>query len=331
MNWILFGLSLWAQTATELAEDGVRNLEAGNAAAARSAFEQCLKFDPAQYDALSGLGFLHYSQERFEQARFYLERALKIRSRSFQNRFLLGATFVQLNDPEGAIAQLEHAARLNRAHGDVRKLLAAQYVRTLRYRKAIALLSGEADEESCLLLIEAKQSSGDAEGAFAVAQRTVARFPQSAPVAAWLGFQLQFSGRYTEAHAMLQQALRLDPGFAAPLQIIGDVYLKEENFAEAAVWYRRAAEKTPNDPDILLGLSRALVEVNDTPGALAVLVRAAGVAPKDPRAFLQLARLYYRQGDEARAKEAAERSVQLRETTSVRSGPPAGLRSASRP
>lgn len=326
MTWI--ALAFWAQSAAQLADAGVRHLEGGNLAAARAAFEQCLKSDPAQYDALSGLGFIHYSEGRFEPARDLLGRAAKLRPQSFQTRFLLGATLIQLNDTEGAIRQLEQAHALNRTHADARKLLAAQYVRTQRHSKAITLLGAAGDEESMLLLIEAKQSSGDSAGAFALAEKATARFPQSAQVAAWLGFQLQFAGRYPEARVKLEEALRLDPSFPTPMQILGDIYLKEENFAEAVKWLRRASEKMPGDPEILLALSRALLEQDDAAEALAALEQAARVAPKDARVQLQLSRLYFRQGDEARAKEAAERSVKLRESGTVRtSGPPAGLRS----
>lgn len=329
MTWLT--IVLWAQSAAQLAELGVRQLESGNLSAAQSAFEQCLKADPAQYDALSGLGFIHYSEGRFEPARDLLGRAARLRPRSFQTRFLLGATLVQLNDPEGAIVELEQAHAVNRAHADVRKLLAAQYVRTQRFSKAIVLLGAADDEESMLLLIEAKQSSGDSASAFALAEKAAARFPQSAQVAAWLGFQLQFAGRYPEARAKLEQALQFDASFPAPMQILGDVYLKEENFAEAAKWLRRAAEKMPDDPEVLLGLSRALLEQEDVAGALAALEQAARVAPKDARVHLQLSRLYFRQGDEVRARQAAERSVQLREAGTVRTGPPAGLRSGPAP
>lgn len=325
MTWL--AIALWAQSAAQLAEVGVRHLESGNLAAAQAALEQCLKTDPAQYDALSGLGFIHYSEGRFEPARDLLRRAAKQRPRSFQTRFLLGATLVQLNDPEGAITELEQAHALNRAHADASKLLASQYVRTQRYSKAIALLSASEDEESMLLLIEAKQSSGDSASAFALAEKAAARFPQSAQVVAWLGFQLQFAGRYPEARARLEQATRLDPSLPAPLQILGDVYLKEENFTEAAKWLRQAAKKMPDDPEVLLALSRALLEQEDVAGALAALEQAARAAPRDARVHLQLSRLYFRQGDEVRAKEAAERSVQLREAGAVRTGPPAGLRS----
>ncbi len=325
--WLLPAL-LWAQTAPQLAEFGVRHLEAGDLAAARAAFEQCLAIAPTHYDALSGLGFIHYSEGRFQPARDHLERAARLRPQSFQTRFLLGATLVQLNDPEAAITQLEGAHTMDRAHSDARILLAAQYVRTRRYPKAIAILSPPGDEESCLLLIEAKQASGDAAGAFELAQSSAARFPRSAQVAAWLGFQLQFAGRFDEARRLLERALRLDPALPAPYQIMGEVWLKEENWAEAVSWLKRAAERMPGDSDTLLGLSRALVESGEAGEALRVLEQAARAAPEDARVHLQLSRLYYRLGDEPRARQAADRSISLRQGGAVATSAPAGLRSA---
>jgi hypothetical protein len=38
------------------------------------------------------------------------------------------------------------------------------------------------------------------------------------------------------------------------------VFLKEENYPEAAAWYRRAKERTPEDVETLLGLSKVAIK-----------------------------------------------------------------------
>ena len=113
---------------------GEQLLEAGQLDRAREAFERALKLDPGQFAALSGLGFIHYSQGRFAEARGYLERAVLARPSSFQARFLLGATLVQLNDSRAAIRELRAANRLNPAHADARKLLGVKELQTVVVR-----------------------------------------------------------------------------------------------------------------------------------------------------------------------------------------------------
>ena len=268
----------------------------------------------AEFEALSRMGFLHYSRDQFNEARGYLEKAVAARPQSFPARFLLAATLVQLKDTENAIVQLRQALARNPGHRDARKLLAAQYVETRQFRDAITLLQPNVetppyDEETHLLLIESRQSSGDSAAAFALARKAAARFPRSAQVLTWLGFQLQFAGRYEEAKGPLQQAIALDPDFPMPLHLLGEVFLKQEDYAEAAKWLARAAEKMPGDIEILLSMSRAQAESGDTAQALETLQRA----PEDARVHLQLSRLYFRLGDEAKARRHAELSVQLRD------------------
>lgn len=279
IHWLWLGVALWQQPA-------------------------------ASFDALAKLGFDRYGEERFDDARAALERAIALRPNSFQVRFLLGATLVQLRNPAAAIPHLQRAVALNPVHGDARKLLAAQCIATQRYAEALAAIRQPSDEETHLLAIEAKQGAGDASGALAVALQAAQRFPQSAPVAAWLGFQMQFAGRYDEARRHLLRARELDPAHPAAYQLLGEVCLKEEKYAEAVTWLRQAAAKTPDDVETLLGLGRALAETGAPAEAITVLEHA----PEDARALLQLSRLYFKAGDETRARAAAERSIQLRET-----------------
>ncbi|MCX6637618.1 MAG: tetratricopeptide repeat protein [Acidobacteria bacterium] len=309
---ILLAWSLVQQPAT-----GEQLLEAGQLDRAREAFERALKLDPGQFAALSGLGFIHYSQGRFAEARTCLEKAVLARPNSFQARFLLGATLVQLNESKAAIRELGAANKLNPAHADARKLLATEYTGSRQFKEAIALLEPVVntppyDEETHLLLIGARQSSGDSAGSFELASRAARRFPRSPRVAAWLGFQLQFTGRYEEAQGYLRKAIGLDPAYPVPYQLMGEVFLKLEDYAEAVSWFRKAAERMPEDVETLLGLGRALAETGDAAGGLEVLRRAARIAPGNAQVRLQLSRLYFRMGDEENARKEADLSVKLR-------------------
>jgi Flp pilus assembly protein TadD len=306
MTALIFLLALAQQSAPELAASGARHLEANRVPEAQTAFEQSLKLNPAVFEALSGLGYIYYSQQRFAEARKLLEKAITIRPASFQSHFLLGATLVELKDSPAAIRVLRQAVRIDPAHADARKLLAAEHVGLKQFTEAIRTLaplkSGE-DEEIVLLLIEARQGAGDTAGAFALAQEAAQRFPRSAQVAAWLGFQLQFAGRYDEAEKALREAIRLDPAFPIPYQLLGEVYLQKDSFTEAKTWLVQAADRMPEDPDVLLSLSRAVAGTGDLAAAVDILKR---IRPADARVHLQLSRLYFRLGDTASAEAEAE-------------------------
>jgi cytochrome c-type biogenesis protein CcmH/NrfG len=55
---LMFSISLGAQTAAELATAGARYLESNRPVEAQAAYEQSVRLDPANFEALSGLGFL---------------------------------------------------------------------------------------------------------------------------------------------------------------------------------------------------------------------------------------------------------------------------------
>ncbi len=254
-------------------------------------------------------GYQYFARGEFGEARKHLERAVAAQPKSFEARFLLGAALVELGDPAAAIVQLRQAHLLNPEHADARKLLAAQYMAARRYGQAAALVDPPSDEETYLLAIESRHRAGDGARAFELAQQAAGKFPKSGQIAAWLGFQLQFAGRYEEAKARLRRAMELEPELPLAYQTMGDVLLKEENFAEAAQWLQRAAEKMPGDVETLLSLSRALTETGGVQRAIDLL-RAA---PRDARVHLRLSRLYFLLGDEARARDEAARSIEMRE------------------
>jgi tetratricopeptide (TPR) repeat protein len=244
-------------------------------------------------------GVQHFQRGDYQQARAALERAVKAQPRSFEARFVLGAALVELKDTTAAIESLRAAVAIQPAHLDARKLLTAQLIAAKRFKEAAALLQ-PGDEETHLLLIEARQGAGDAKGAFALATAAGRRFPKSAQIAAWLGFQHQFAGRFDEAKTALQRALAIDPALPMALQLMGEVSLKEENFAEAVIWLRQA----PRDVETALLLSRARMELGQLQEALDALAGITG----DRRIHLLRAKLYYRLGDEGKAREEAARA-----------------------
>jgi tetratricopeptide (TPR) repeat protein len=319
------------QSVTQSVALGDKLLAAERVDEARQAFQRVLQLEPANFAALRGIGLIDFSQGNFVSARGWLEKAAAARPGSFEVRLLLGATLVELRDIKGAISHLTLAHQLDPQHADARKLLAAQYSATGEYKKAIALLApvvdrAPYDEETHLLLVGARQSAGDSEGVFALATQAAKRFPQSPQVAAWLGFQLQFSGRYEEAERQLRRAIELDPSLGVSYQLLGDIFFKREEFAEAVVWYRKAAEGMPEDVETLMGLGRALAASGEVAAGLNTLLSAARIAPENAQVHLHLSRLYIRIGDEEKARQEADLSVKLRSSSPVQTEAPAALR-----
>jgi tetratricopeptide (TPR) repeat protein len=273
-------------------------------------------------------GLQAYSRGDFAEAEALLRTAAGREPDSFDVRFLLGASLVQLGRRDEAIRELRDAVRLNPAHADARKLLASQYMIQREYAEAVALLkkANKLDEEMHLLLIEAYHTSGDTAASFALARQAVTRFPRSPRVNCWIGFQLQSSGRYEDAKRYLENARRIAPEYAATYYLLGDVLLKQQDYTAAILHFRTAIEKDPEDVDARLGLAQALVALDEPAKALEVLQEAARAAPRDSRVHFQLSRLHYRLGDERSADREAEISLTLRNSETPATDAPSVLK-----
>jgi tetratricopeptide (TPR) repeat protein len=264
----------------------------------------------ADFSSLYEQGQLHYSRGEWEQAQQSLSKAAELSPKSFEARFLLGASLVQLNRTADAIRQLRIACRLNPKHRDAAKLLAIEYGKNDNAPESVKLLAPMVDEkpfdeEIHLLLIEAYEASGNADHALQLAAKTMQRFPESAGANYWMGLQLRDAGRFSEAKPFLEKALRLDPDYQLAYAASGDVALKQQQYDEAARYFRAALSKKSDDPEAHIGLSRALAALNQLPDAIEALERAVQLTT-DPRIHLELSQLYLRKGDRVRAAREAE-------------------------
>ena len=273
-----------------------------------------------------GLGL--FSDGHFSEAEPLLRRAVAARPESFEARLALGATLARLKRPGQAIEQLQVAHHLRPAHLDALKLLAAQYVTDRQYVRAISLLSqvSARDEEVYLLLIQAYQASGATSTSFATAGEAVARFPSSAQINCWMGFQLQFSGRYEEARGYLEKAIRLDPEYPATYYILGEALLKQQKARDSIPYFEKAIELDPDDTDAGMGLSQAWSSAGELPKALDVLEAAEKSSPGNARIHFLLSRLLFRLGNESRAQEEANLSLRYRNNEAETPNIPAALR-----
>jgi tetratricopeptide (TPR) repeat protein len=273
-------------------------------------------------------GLLLFSDGHFSEAEPLLRQAVATRPESFEARLALGATLARLKRPGQAIEQLRVAHHLRPAHQDALKLLAAQYIIDRQYANAISLLSKVSvrDEEVYLLLIQAYQASGDTNRSFATAEEAVARFPSSAQINCWMGFQLQFSGRYEEARGYLEKAIHLDPEYPATYYILGETLLKQQKARDSIPYFEKAIELDADDTDARMGLSQAWTGAGDLPKALDILEAAEKSSPGNAHVHFLLSRLLFRLGNETRAQEEANLSLRYSDNEAETPHIPAALR-----
>jgi tetratricopeptide (TPR) repeat protein len=266
------------------------------------------------------LGLEAYSKDDLSAAEGFLKQARQADPRLFSARFLLGAALVRMNRRDEAIAELEAAHRLDPRHADVVKLLAIQYRESGSQIESLRLLQSfpEAarDEEFYLLFIEANQDAGSVAEAEQLVRQAIRRYPKSARVNAWMGFEMREAGRFTDAEPYLRKALQGDPELPAPYFLMGDVLVREEKYREAIPWLRKVLQMEPRDEEAAIDLSRALAGLGDLQGALAALERESRVVPENAKLALEMSRLYARLGDAEKAHWQAENAARWRLTES---------------
>ncbi|MEO8125544.1 MAG: tetratricopeptide repeat protein [Bryobacteraceae bacterium] len=266
-------------------------------------------------------GLEAYSKDDLREAERSLKLALQADRNSFATRFLLGATLVRMDRADEAIPELEIARKLNPRNADVVKLLAIQYMERNRRTDSLRLLQAfpEAarDEEVYLLLIEANQDAGSVDEVGRLVERAVKRYPGSARLNAWMGFEMRQAARFAEAQSYLRKALQQDPSLAAPYFLIADVLVKTEKYSEALPWLRKAIQLDPDDTEAAIDLSRVLVGLGDLPGAVRELEQAFRKSPENANLAVELARTYARAGELEKARTQAEIAGRLRHRENV--------------
>jgi Tfp pilus assembly protein PilF len=118
-----------------------------------------------------------------------------------------------------------------------------------------------------------------------------------------LGTALILSGSRDEGKREFLTAFN-DPTNPTPemsARNLGQAYLEERNYAEAANWFRTSVSRHKSYADPYLGLADALLGLGRVEEALSQLEIGAKEAPENPALLLSLGQLYYRVG---RLKEA---------------------------
>ena len=245
------------------------------------------RLQPRSNQAWQGLATALYAQHRYFEARQAAQQAVLLRPDDLSSRFLLASTTLEYSAEFGNFAA-QHR-ELAEARRDFQKLATAMpsnadvYARLGRaclmlqdwngavaaLRRALTLSS---QPGSFLLLAKAEKGASDTAAAQDVLAQGLARYPNDAALHDVRGQQLQAlaDGTPDQALAEFQKAIALQP--------------KNEKFLEHE--------------------GVALIQVGHLPEARDAFVTAIGLAPDRAFPYQQLAVVYTRLGDVAKARTA---------------------------
>lgn len=146
------------------------------------------------------------------------------------------------------------------------------------------------------------------------ARALYARAVETAPSAAAhnnLAVALYKAGRFDEAEAAYQQALRLDPRAFEPHYGLGVLYKDRRDYARAAEQFSRALRRSRRFGPAFHSRGIAYFHLGRLEEAARDFARAGALAPRSAEAFHNLATCQFRLGRYADAERSLERCLEL--------------------
>jgi len=283
---------------------------------AAALWQRALKLQPDYFPALFNLGYMEVTRSRFQAAAPFLARAARVKPDDFNTRYLLGSVLANLGRSEDGLRQWRAALKIQPRNVRLMQVMAVEYSKG-RYFAESAALARRAlelnpdDPNAYFIAIKACQDAQDG-AAMEIGRRAAEKFPDSARANFEYAFHLQKIGRATEAIPHLKKAMAADPSYEEPFFFYGDLLLREERYQEASPYFRQALKNRPDYVVAAVALAKALMSLERYQEALKELEQALASQPKHPHPHLLLSQIYFRMGDEQRAREEKELSLRLR-------------------
>jgi len=258
--------------------DGLNKLRRGDLKAARVAFADHLRDHPKSAMAHYHLGLVAMDEDRFDEARGYLERALRLEPQLYGAASNLGVLYLRNGELNAAMRRLEEAesiapgdprvqinfgnARLRRGlwseavesytdanakvkgHASLMYNLAVAWCERHRYAEALKLLDEAimyrpGFQLARALRVHALHGLGRVDQAIAAADKSLAEVEPTSDLQIVRGRALLARGRIEEGVAALQTAVELDGDDGNALLALGEALDATGKRKRAAELYRR--------------------------------------------------------------------------------------------
>ena len=206
--------------------------QSGDLAEAARLYGEILRHDPRHFDALYGLGVLHYARGDFAEAERLLARAAERNPRLPEPWFTRACALQRMGKGAGALTLLDRALAIRPA-----------YPEALINKGSILMGMHCLDE------------------ALASFDAAAALNPNMPEVWNNRGNALSELGRYEEAVASYDRVLRLRPGIAETLMNRGTALMGLKRFSEAHSSYDEAIRADTNSASAFSGRANALFEM----------------------------------------------------------------------
>ncbi len=313
-------------------------------AKAEDLWRKCRALDPDHAGAAIGLATIASGRGDDEAAVQILREALAKNRRSAEMYYYLAMSLAKQGENEEAVRIAQQGLGLFPQSSSLWLLLGENQLRLGRLpdaeeslRKAIDLGARTAGAYHALSNACARQ--GKTKEAETFRQRfTELQAKQATPAGQWsetvypglirhvaVAALANFGEVYAqqqapeEAHAILRQAVALDPANPRALSLLATIFYSQKRLADAQTVLRRLIDLEPTNPFHQFNLGNVSSELDDLPAAEAAYLRFIQMNPHSAIGYEALAKFYWKAGAPEQGRLVAEEAIR-REAT------PEGLR-----
>lgn len=282
-------------------QEGVKASRAGNAAAAKAAFESAIKADASAYQALYALGVMYDREGKESQAVDYYRRALRVQADYEAAARGIVAIYLRQGQPDKAVSFMQPLADQWERNLLLQAYYADLLVQVKRTDEAIlvarkALRRDERHVPSMLSLVRANLRAGKLELADSVLEQALAIEDKNAELHYYKGKRLLDEQRLSEAMAEFRTAVSLDPDFAEARMELGLRLLAGANYTEALSQFQAVETLSPKLVEVQLALGDAYRSTEQWEKAKAAFDKALRMQSDLPQAHYNLALTYFAAG-----------------------------------
>lgn len=283
---------------------------------ARAQFERALALNPQSATVLNNFGNLLRRVGRIEQAIDYFGRAIEASPAMVEARVNLAAALVDAGRADEAVVVAREAVSLHpalaEAHNNLANALkAAGHLEAAAEEACTSLRLKPNYRDANLTLGHIRSAQARHAEAADVYQTAIASGGGDAPTLNMLAVALLHVHRIEEARAAIEQAIQLQPDFAAARLTLGRIQLAEDRVGEAAVSLNLSVALAPTSADAWWSLSTALARLGRLGEAVSACERGLALNPESAGARNDLGILLLRQGRVEEAITQFTRALEL--------------------
>jgi protein O-GlcNAc transferase len=291
-----------SRTSTKVAlAAAIRAFQSGQLPQAKLAFEQVLRLDPKEPDALHSLGLILFQLGEQEKGVELVVQSSKVRPKHPETHYNLGVMYQRLGQFDLAessfrqvLAQKRDHAHAHFALGNALRELGKGDDAAKSFEQAVKIMPSWADGH--FNLGNALRDLGEFQRAAACFQKAITLQPNWAEAHASLGQALRLLGQYEPAITSCRKALALNPNLPEGNFNLASALWDAGKRTEALISYRMAVILKPDWPEAHHDLGYSLFQLGRLEEAIATCRKTITLKPTWAEAHAALGAMLVRQG-----------------------------------